>query len=135
MLEEVVGNRVNRVDVVNLYLAYMLEDNAIHHHCELLGWWTRLGDGRINDEKTIEPSLDMVIQRAHMAVVDMDTKGQRIELIERFTAGNNRCKCSIHITGMNTMKMYSMCHITLIDKMYTNMIACGSSYRWSWHSA
>src|SRR5207302_4457101 len=72
-------------------------------------------------------------QRDHMAVVYMDTKGLRIKLIERFTTGDNRGKCSINIASMNTVKMYPMRHIALIDKMYTNTISCGSSYCWSWH--
>src|SRR5205807_3517058 len=47
--------------------------------------------------------------------------------------GDNRGKCSINIASMNTVKMYPMRHIALIDKMYTNTISCGSSYCWSWH--
>src|SRR5207253_646390 len=33
------------------------------------------------------------------------------------------------------MKVYSMCYRTFIDKMYTDVITCSSSYRWAWHSA
>ena len=79
-----VGER-DRVGRVHLVRAVEVGVEPVHHHHHLLGVLAAVGG--VDDEGAVEALGDVLGQRPHVAVVEVQAGGQGVELVDRLAAG------------------------------------------------
>jgi hypothetical protein len=143
----------DRVDGIDLVLAIEVGVEAVHHHDEflplpvlgraeearagnvgLLGMTRRIG---IDDEGAVHALMDVPLQRQCMAVIEVASEGDGIELVgERFTGADLAgAGDAIHAGRMNAVEVHRVTMRAVVVKQDLDPVALGGPQTRARHPA
>ena len=143
----------HRVDGVDLVLAVEVGVEGIHHHDEflplpvlgraeeagaghlgLLGMTRRIG---IDDEGAVHALVDVPLQRQGMAVIEVASEGEGVELVGEFLAGSDfaGARDAVHAGRVDAVEMDGVAVRAVVLEDDANAVALGDAQAWARHPA
>ena len=88
---------------------------------------------RIDDERAVHAAGDVLSQRPHVAVVEMQSEGFRVEGVCELLAGGDdpaaEHRHAVHLGGMDAVEMHGVRVLGAVDEPHAQEIALSASQR------
>ena len=91
------------VDRVEVVLAVAVGVVAVHHHHELARGLARLL--RVDDEGAVEALVDVLLERRRVAVVEVEARRARRELVRELLAGPDDLEDAVHVRRVDAVEV------------------------------
>ena len=91
------------VDRVEVVAAVAVGVVAVHHHHELLRGCPWLL--RIDDQRAVEPLVDVLLERGGMAVIELHAVRPRLELVGELAPGRHHLEHAVHVRRMDAVEV------------------------------
>ena len=114
------GAAVDRVEVVRPVGVGVV---AVHHHHELLRGRARLL--RVDDQRAVQPLVDVFLERRGVAVVELHAVGLRLELVGEATTGRHDLEDAVHVRRVNAVKVDRVRVRARVDEVDSQGVAFG----------
>src|SRR5918995_14930 len=113
----------HRVYAVDLILAVEVGVKAVHDHDHLVGLFASLL--RVDDERPVEPLLDVFPQRRGVAVVEVHSEGLGIELVGELLTRAHELEDAIHVCWVEAVEVDRVRVLTVVLEHHPQPVPLG----------